>query len=184
MYKDFLQTLRVFLVTNIVLVGVPGAGKSTVGKQLATALGCEFFDSDHEIEARLGKSVSDIFTQDGEATFRKVEAEIICELLTRENVVISLGGGSLLNENTRELVKKHQVIWLQVNLAGAVSRVGLNRNRPLLLGNVRGQLADLMQAREPLYREVASHLVETTEMSASQVVTAIIAIVSKPQEKA
>jgi len=182
MYKDFLQTLRVFPVTNIVLVGVPGAGKTTVGKLLAEKLDRTFFDSDLEIEARQGKSVSDIFTQDGESTFRETEAAVIADLLAKENLVVSLGGGSLLNESTRELVKKNTVVWLVVNLSGAVSRVGLNRNRPLLLGNVRGQLADLMQAREPLYREVATHTVDTSEMSASEVATAIIAVVSNHQD--
>jgi shikimate kinase len=181
MYKDFLPTLLVFHVTNIVLVGVPGAGKSTVGKLLAAKLNRSFYDSDHEIETRLGKSVSDIFTQDGEAKFREVEADVIAELLAQEDVVVSLGGGSLLNDATRGLVKKHDVVWLMVNLAGAVSRVGLNRNRPLLLGNVRGQLADLMQAREPLYREVALHKVDTSEMSASEVVAAIITLVNEDE---
>jgi len=171
-------------VTNIVLVGVPGAGKSTVGKLLADQLGRAFFDSDIEIESRLGKSVSDIFTQDGEATFRTCEAQVIGDLLAQDDLVISLGGGSLLNDQTRQLVQKSTVVWLGVNLAGAVSRVGLNRNRPLLLGNVRGQLADLMQAREPLYEEVATHKVDTSEMSASEVVTAIIALVSESQDLA
>lgn len=184
MYKVFLQTLRVSPVTNIVLVGVPGAGKSTVGKLLADELGREFFDSDVEIETRLGKSVSDIFTQDGEATFRENEAEVIAELLAQDKRVVSLGGGSLLNASTRALVSSSTVIWLVVNLAGAVSRVGLNRNRPLLLGNVRGQLADLMQAREPLYVEVATYRVDTSEMSASDVVTAIIDLVSEQQGQA
>jgi len=169
-------------VTNLVLVGVPGAGKSTVGKLLADQLGRSFFDSDVEIETRLGKSVSDIFTQDGESKFRETEAQVISDLLAKDNLVVSLGGGSLLNETTRELVKQNTVVWLVVNLAGAVSRVGLNRNRPLLLGNVRGQLADLMQAREPLYVDVATHKVDTSEMSASAVVTAIIALVSNSQE--
>ena len=184
MYKVFLQTLRVSPVTNIVLVGVPGAGKSTVGKLLAEQLGRIFFDSDIEIEARLGKSVSDIFTQDGESAFRQTEAQVISELLSKDELVVSLGGGSLLNEGTRELVKNSIAVWLTVNLAGAVSRVGLNRNRPLLLGNIRGQLADLMQAREPLYAEVATHKVDTSEMSASEVVTAIIALVTDTQELA
>jgi len=171
-------------VTNIVLVGVPGAGKSTVGKLLAEQLNRNFFDSDIEIEARHGKSVSDIFTQDGESAFRQTEAQVISELLTQDNLVVSLGGGSLLNEVTRELVKNSNAVWLAVNLAAAVSRVGLNRNRPLLLGNVRGQLADLMQAREPLYAEVATHKVDTSAMSASEVVTAIIALVTNAQELA
>lgn len=179
-----MQTLRVSPVTNIVLVGVPGAGKSTVGKLLAEQLGRKFFDSDIEIESRLGKSVSDIFTQDGELAFRETEAQVISELLTKDDLVVSLGGGSLLNEVTRELVKSNNAVWLAVNLAGAVSRVGLNRNRPLLLGNVRGQLADLMQAREPLYAEVATHKVDTSAMSASEVVTAIIALVTNTQDLA
>lgn len=171
-------------MTNIVLVGVPGAGKSTVGRLLAQELGRDFFDSDIEIESLTGKSISDLFTTEGEEYFRSIEAQVISDLLQRENVVLSLGGGSLLNSATREAVKLNTVIWLVANLAQAVSRVGLNRNRPLLLGNVRGQLADLMQAREPLYREVATDKVDTSDMSPQQVVTAIIEIVSERQEQA
>ena len=169
---------------NIVLVGVPGAGKTTVGKLLAEELGRDFFDSDIEIESRAGKSVSDIFTTDGESVFREIEADVIAELLQREDIVLSLGGGSLTNTATREAVKTQLVIWLVANLSQAVARVGLNRNRPLLLGNVRGQLADLMQAREPLYVEVATHKVDTSDLSAEQVVSAIMEIVSGQQELA
>ena len=139
-------------MSTIVLVGVPGAGKTTVGKLLARELSREFFDSDQVIEARVGKSVSDIFTQDGEPVFRQLEHDVIAELLEANDVVLALGGGSLGDDDTRARVKNATAIWLVTGLAQAVDRVGMNRNRPLLLGNVRGQLADLMTAREPLYK--------------------------------
>jgi shikimate kinase len=158
---------------------VPGAGKTTVGKLLAKELGVDFFDSDHVIEERAGKSVSDIFTQDGEATFRSLEHEVIVELLDTKVGVLAVGGGSLGNELTRAAIGQVNAVWLVAGLSQAVDRVGMNRNRPLLLGNVRGQLADLMAAREPLYREVAKLTVDTSKLTAAQVVTEVNAELSK-----
>ena len=163
----------------IVLVGVPGAGKTTVGKLLARAMNVDFFDSDQVIESRAGKSVSDIFTQDGEPAFRKIEHDVVCELLQNDAAVLALGGGSLGNDDTRTQVSKAKVVWLIAGLAQAVDRVGMNRNRPLLLGNVRGQLADLMTAREPLYKEVATIAVDTSKLIPSEVVQAITDELSK-----
>jgi shikimate kinase len=163
------------MMSTIVLVGVPGAGKTTVGKLLAKELQVEFFDSDQLIEARAGKSVSDIFTQDGEPAFRKIEHDVIIELLDSPNSVLALGGGSLGNDETRAKVKQAQTVWLIAGLAQAVDRVGMNRNRPLLLGNVRGQLADLMAAREPYYKEVAKIGVDTSKLIPSEVVSEIVA---------
>ena len=166
-------------MSTIVLVGVPGAGKTTVGKLLAKSLGINFFDSDQVIESRAGKSVSDIFTQDGEPAFRKLEHDVIVELLDSNNVVLALGGGSLGNDETRAKVKDATTVWLVAGLAQAVDRVGMNRNRPLLLGNVRGQLADLMAAREPFYKEVAAIAVDTSKLIPSEVVTEIVSELGK-----
>ena len=166
-------------MSTIVLVGVPGAGKTTVGKLLAKNLGINFFDSDQVIESRAGKSVSDIFTQDGEPAFRKLEHDVIVELLDSNNVVLALGGGSLGNDETRAKVKEATTVWLVTGLAQAVDRVGMNRNRPLLLGNVRGQLADLMAAREPFYKEVAAIAVDTSKLIPSEVVTEIVSELGK-----
>ena len=166
-------------MSTIVLVGVPGAGKTTVGKLLAKSLGVNFFDSDQVIESRAGKSVSDIFTQDGEPAFRKLEHDVIVELLDSNNVVLALGGGSLGNDETRAKVKDATTVWLVAGLAQAVDRVGMNRNRPLLLGNVRGQLADLMAAREPFYKEVAAIAVDTSKLIPSEVVTEIVSELGK-----
>ena len=166
-------------MSTIVLVGVPGAGKTTVGKLLAKNLGINFFDSDQVIESRAGKSVSEIFTQDGEPAFRKLEHDVIVELLDSNSVVLALGGGSLGNDETRAKVKDATTVWLVAGLAQAVDRVGMNRNRPLLLGNVRGQLADLMAAREPFYKEVAAIAVDTSKLIPSEVVTEIVSELGK-----
>jgi shikimate kinase len=166
-------------MSTIVLVGVPGAGKTTVGKLLAKKLGIDFFDSDQVIESRAGKSVSDIFTQDGEPAFRKLEHDVIVELLGSSNSVVALGGGSLGNDETRARVKGATAVWLVAGLAQAVDRVGMNRNRPLLLGNVRGQLADLMAAREPFYKEVAAIAVDTSKLIPSEVVAEIVSELGK-----
>ncbi len=153
----------------IVLIGIPGAGKSTVGALLAKQLAFTFIDTDEVIEQRAGKSISDIFIQDGEQSFRAIEKSVISDLLQGDQLVMSLGGGALVDEDTRNLVKSHDCVWLVAGLTQAVNRVGMNRNRPLLLGNVRGQLADLMTAREPLYIECAKHIVETNKLTAKEV---------------
>jgi shikimate kinase len=167
------------MMSAIVLVGVPGAGKTTVGRLLAKELGLKFFDSDQVIEARAGKSVADIFTQDGEPAFRQIEHDVVIELLDSPNAVVALGGGSLGNDETRAKVKSANAVWLIAGLAQAVDRVGMNRNRPLLLGNVRGQLADLMAAREPFYKEVAAIGVDTSKLIPNEVVSEIVSELKK-----
>lgn len=154
---------------SVVLVGVPGAGKSTVGAILATQLGINFIDTDLVIEEEAGKSISDIFVQDGEPVFRSLEKVVIANAISGDRSVISLGGGALVDAQTRDLVKDQQCVWLQAGLAQAVDRVGMNRNRPLLLGNIRGQLADLMTAREPYYIECAKFAIDTNNLSAQEV---------------
>lgn len=163
----------------IVLVGVPGAGKTTVGKLLAKSLNQEFFDSDQVIEAQVGKSVSEIFTQDGESVFRSLEHDVIVQLLQNSVGVLALGGGALGNPETRVAVKGANTIWLVAGLAQAVDRVGMNRNRPLLLGNVRGQLAELMTAREPLYKEVSTIVIDTSKLTPNEVVSDILTELEK-----
>ncbi len=157
----------------IVLIGVPGAGKTTVGSLLAQSLKYEFIDTDQIIEQQLGKSISDIFIQDGEEFFRKIEAQVIASALKNELIVVSVGGGALMNTHTRDLIKSQTAIWLQAGLSQAVDRIGMNKNRPLLLGNVRGQLADLMAAREPFYIECAKLVVDTNDLSPQEVVEEI-----------
>jgi shikimate kinase len=161
----------------VVLIGVPGAGKSTVGEILAKNLNLNFIDTDTVIEARANKTISDIFIQDGEPSFRELEKQVIEESLLDQNSVISVGGGALMNDQTRDLVSQQECVWLQTGLAKAVERVGMNRNRPLLLGNVRGQLADLMSAREPFYIECAKYTVDTDELNAQQVAEKIAALI-------
>lgn len=158
----------------IVLIGVPGAGKTTVGALLAQRLNLDFVDSDEQIEKQTGKTISDIFVQDGEITFREIEKEAISEALSGDRIVLSVGGGALMNEETRSRIKNHTVIWLKTGLTQAVDRIGMNRNRPLLLGNVRGQLADLMVAREPYYIECAKFAVDTNSLNPMQVVDEIL----------
>lgn len=165
----------------VILVGVPGAGKTTVGKILASKLGTTFADSDHIIEDQAGKPISDIFLQDGEPAFRELEASVIANYVSQEQGVLALGGGAVQNSDTRELLKKHDVVWLTAGLSQAVDRVGMNKNRPLLLGNVRGQLADLMAKRVPLYEEVARHVVDTNESTPDEVAEKIVQIISGAQ---
>jgi len=166
-----------------VLVGVPGAGKSTVGKLLAEHLNVPFVDTDEAIEARSGKSVSDIFINDGETAFRALETQTIADELQTESVVLALGGGALGSAQTREGLQGHIVIWLQTTLSQAVARVGMNRNRPLLLGNVRGQLSELMTAREPIYREAATITIDTSDLDPSEVVAVIVAQLPEGESK-
>ena len=154
----------------VVLVGPPGAGKTTVGRELARRLGTGFRDTDDDIVEQAGKPIAEVFIDDGEEHFRELEREAVRAALEEHDGVLSLGGGAVLSEQTRELLKAHRVALLDVDLRNAASRVGLNRARPVLALNPRAQLKVLLEQRMPLYREVASITVDTNGKSAQDVV--------------
>lgn len=145
----------------VVLVGPPGSGKSTVAAVLATKLGKVHRDTDTDVETEAGKPISDIFVDFGEARFRELERAAVVAALQDDSAVLSLGGGAVLDPATRADLAGHTVVFLDVSVGEAAKRVGLGVARPLLLGNVRTQLRNLMEARRPLYAEVAKQVVET-----------------------
>ena len=157
----------------IVLIGAPGSGKSTVGALLAERLGVTFRDADAVIGERAGKSIAEIFTDDGEAVFRALEEQITAELVALPGV-LSLGGGAVLSAATRAALRGHRVVWLRVGLTQSVKRVGLDTARPLLLGNVRGRLLKLLNERAALYSEVATEVVDTDDTTPAEVVEMIM----------
>jgi shikimate kinase len=154
---------------RLVLVGPPGAGKTSVGEVLATRWGVELLDTDQVIEHEQQTSVSDIFVDQGEAVFRQLEEAAVAEALAGHPGVVALGGGAILNESTRGRLEGVTVAFLDVGLAAAAERIGLGLTRPLLLGNVRAQLKALLDARRPLYVEVAAVVVATDELTVDEV---------------
>ena len=146
---------------RVVLVGPMGAGKTTVAGLLGDAWGVPVRDTDTDIEAAEGRSISDIFVDDGEDHFRVLEAAAVAEALAGHDGVLALGGGAVLDEKTRGLLAGHRVVFLRVGLSDAVKRVGLGVGRPLLLGNVRSRIKGLLDERTPVYEAVAAHVVDT-----------------------
>jgi shikimate kinase len=161
---------------NVFLVGPMGAGKSTIGRSLASLLQKTFLDSDHEIEARTGAPVSLIFEIEGEAGFRQREAGVIEELTRGENIVLATGGGAiLLEDNRRCLRSRGTVVYLQASLDTLLERTRHDRARPLLQTNDReGMLKRLLTQRDPLYRDVAHIVVETTHRPPATVAKEIV----------
>ncbi|HEU5472828.1 MAG TPA: shikimate kinase [Actinophytocola sp.] len=154
----------------VVLVGPPGSGKTTVGRALADALGVSFRDTDADVERRVGKTISAIFTDDGEAVFRAEEERAVRTALGEHPGVLALGGGAVLSPRTRELLTGHSVVFLHVGLAEGVRRTGLSSARPLLAGvNPRARFRELLEARLPLYRAVATVEVTTDGRSPKQI---------------
>lgn len=154
---------------RVVLVGTMGAGKTTVGRRLAGSWGVPFRDTDDDVEASEGRSVSDIFVDSGEEHFRALERAAVAEALRTHDGVLAVGGGAVLDPATRELLTGHRVVFLRVGLSDAASRVGLGVSRPLLLGNVRGRIKQLIDERTPVYESVAVHVVDTDGRSVDEV---------------
>jgi shikimate kinase len=146
-----------------VVVGAPGAGKTTIGRLLADGLGVAFRDTDADIEAAAGKPVPDIFVDDGEAVFRALERTAVADALVSFDGVLALGGGAILTEETRARLRGHTVVYLSVELADAAKRVGLGTGRPLLTVNPRATLKFLLDQRRPFYQEVATLTVVTDD---------------------
>ncbi len=158
----------------VVLVGPPGAGKSTVGRLVAERLHTTFRDTDDDIASAAGKEISAIFYDEGEPHFRALETAAVAKALTEHDGVLALGGGSVLSAGTRDELVGHTVVFLDVGMAAAARRVGLARDRPVLALNPRAMLHTLLADRRPLYEEVATHTVETDAISAGQVADAVI----------
>jgi shikimate kinase len=165
----------------LVLVGPPGAGKSTVGRLAAELLDVGFRDTDLDIVRSVGKPISEIFVDDGEERFRALERDAVVTALGAHDGVLSLGGGAVLSAETRALLRGQRVVLLTAELGTATSRVGLNRDRPVLALNPRAVLKVLLEERMPLYREVATDVVHTDGKSVRAVADEVLALVAAPR---
>jgi shikimate kinase len=159
---------------RVVLVGVPGSGKTTVGRLLSDRLSVGFRDTDSDVAVVAGKAVSDVFVDDGEDAFRALEKAAVATAVAEHDGVLSLGGGAVLDVGTRTLLLAQPTVWLQVSAPAGAKRVGLDVPRPVLLGNVRGRLATLLDERGPLYAEVARVTVDTDGRTPDQVADVIV----------
>ena len=160
---------------NVFLVGPMGAGKTTVGRQLASALGKEFLDCDRALEDRTGATISLIFELEGEPGFRKRERGMLDELTARRGIVLATGGGAVLDADNRSwLQSRGFTVYLKASVDLLVQRTSRDRNRPLQTEDPRARLTALMEEREPLYRQVADMVVRTNQRTARYVVRDIL----------
>jgi shikimate kinase len=171
--------------SNILLVGMMGAGKTTVGKSLASYLNKTFIDSDHEIEKRTGVKISVIFEIEGEAGFRKRETEMLRELLKINNMVLATGGGVILNKENRELLKQNgAIVYLRATVNDLWNRTRHDKSRPLLQTlDLQAKLTELYDQRDPIYRETAHVVVESGKQSIRQMVKLIAQQLAYPALK-
>ncbi|MER8184348.1 shikimate kinase [Kitasatospora sp. NPDC094015] len=158
----------------VVLVGPPGAGKTTVGRLLADRLGVPFRDTDADIEALAGKPIPEIFVDEGEPHFRELEQRAVRAAVEGHAGVLALGGGAVMAEATREVLAGLPVVFLDVALGDAVKRVGLDAPRPLLAINPRARWRELMDVRRPVYLAVSTVTVDTEGRTAEQVAGAVL----------
>lgn len=162
------------------LVGPMGAGKSTIGRQLARALNLDFVDSDREIELRTGVDIPLIFELEGESGFRRRERQVIELLTARKGIVLATGGGAVIDPKNRKcLAARGKVIYLHTNVEQQLERTAHDRGRPLLqTENPRRKLEELMEVRDPLYREIADWVIETDTCRVRDVVQQILHCIS------
>lgn len=169
------------MAPKAVLVGLPGSGKSTIGRRLAKALGVGLLDTDVAIEQRTGRSIADIFATDGEQEFRRIEEDVVRAALADHDGVLSLGGGAVTSPGVRAALAGHTVVYLEISAAEGVRRTGGNTVRPLLAGPDRAEkYRVLMAKRAPLYRRVATMRVDTNRRNPGAVVRHILSRLQVP----
>jgi len=165
---------------RVILIGPMGSGKSTIGKSLANKLSLQFRDTDAVIEEQEKKTVSQIFIEDGEDTFRLIEKSVLRQELLTDDTVLALGGGAPISIDAQSALRaiKSHVVYLDISLANVAPRIGFNRDRPLLLNNPRGQWQTLMEARRPIYESIADTIVDVNKRSQSEIVSHIMEVIS------
>lgn len=169
------------MAPKAVLVGLPGSGKSTIGRRLAKALGVGLLDTDVAIEQRTGRSIADIFATDGEQEFRRIEEDVVRAALADHDGVLSLGGGAVTSPGVRAALAGHTVVYLEISAAEGVRRTGGNTVRPLLAGPDRAEkYRALMAKRAPLYRRVATMRVDANRRNPGAVVRHILSRLQVP----
>lgn len=159
---------------HLVLIGPPGAGKSTVGALLAQRLGAPLRDTDAAVEARAGRSIADLFVDEGEPAFRALERDAVHEALVDGQGVVCLGGGAPMDPDTQRDLDAHPVVFLDVAIADAARRVGFGASRPLLGVNPRAQWSRIMQVRRPTYEALASVRVDTSGRAPEEIVEEVV----------
>ena len=173
------------MAPKAVLVGLPGSGKTTIGRRLAKALGVGLLDTDAAIEQRTGRSIADIFATDGEREFRRIEEEVVRAALAEHDGVVSLGGGAVTSPGVREALGGHTVIYLEIGAREGVRRTGGNSVRPLLAGGDEAEkysrFKALMTNRIPLYRRVATMRVDTNRRNPGAVVREVLSRLQAPR---
>jgi shikimate kinase len=162
-----------------ILIGPPGAGKTTVGAELAALLGVSFIDTDASVEAAAGKPVGDIFIEDGEPVFRELERGAVAAAIGGQDGVVGLGGGAVLDPGTQARLTGRPVVYLQTSFPELARRVGMDRPRPLLLGNPRAQLKALLERRLPIYDRLAWMTVDTDGREPGEIAGQIAAAVGE-----
>jgi shikimate kinase len=169
------------MAPKAVLIGLPGSGKSTIGRRLAKALDVVLLDTDAAIEQTTGRTIADIFATDGEQEFRRIEEEVVRDALDSHDGVLSLGGGAITSPGVREALSGHTVIYLEISASEGVRRTGGNTVRPLLAGGDRGEkFRALMSERVPLYRRTATIRVNTNRRNPGAVVRHIVSRLESP----
>jgi shikimate kinase len=162
-------------VVKAVVIGPPGAGKSTIGRRLAKALGVDWHDTDAAIEAAQGSSVADLFVDHGEAHFRALERAEVARALRECEGVVSVGGGAPMDPETQQALAGHTVVFLDVSIADAARRIGFDGSRPLLTVNPRASWTAMMNERRPTYERLATVRVDTAGRRPAAVVDEVVA---------